>query len=158
IIDCQSEGAGGTRLPPPDAQRFKIFYPWTGGGGAGQSPPRGTDTAPGVGRAPRGSVAPPASPAARAGRRAARPGTRKGEVHMGRKLWLAAFLGLALLPAGGAGGGGGAGDDRRKAMDTVLIGLEAELRVLLQDHGADHPKVKALKNRIDLLRAEAKQP
>ena len=50
-----------------------------------------------------------------------------------------------------------AGDDRSKAIETKRVALEDELRALLKDHGATHPAVVALEERIALLKGDAAQ-
>ena len=70
---------------------------------------------------------------------------------MSRVLLLVGFLGFTLLSTGCTG------DERSNAIDTKLVALEDELRILKKDRGPTHPLVVALQERIDLLKADAVQ-
>ena len=70
---------------------------------------------------------------------------------MSRTLVLGAFCVLGLLSVSWAG------DERGTAIAAKRIALEDELRILLRDHGAWHPAVVGLKQRIALLTAQASQ-
>jgi hypothetical protein len=70
---------------------------------------------------------------------------------MSRLSFIVSIVLLGLLSMSWAGNG------RSKAIETRRVALEDELRALLKDHGAAHPEVSALKQRIALLTADAAQ-
>jgi hypothetical protein len=71
---------------------------------------------------------------------------------MSRALFFVGIAALCLLSASWAG------DERSKAIETKRVGLEDELRVLVQGGaGKNHPAVLALRERIAILVKEAAQ-